>query len=293
MRCRILTAAAVLSIAAALRFVEALPFADEKDNCKDICGKPSSWDMDDGPCFDVRTEKTNSEAFEKGISILKNYYPFTSWKRLDWDTLAEPARRDAALADELKDISYVHSAIAKLVAAIPDGHMEYETEYSDNGVCGPEAAKLKAKAKFAHMGGGFGFTVAGLDHKYDALTIITSVTAGSKAAQAGLKIGDVVEAINGRPALDSVKAQGPSGWMFVDQNPSTTKNQLMEQFRQIVRAPVGTERNWSIANNTHRFVAEVQFFPQSLADEWSRNANCLFCFRPVAGSLIIRVANTV
>jgi len=263
MRC---IAAAVLLAYVSLRSTPsvALPHpVSSKDKCAHACPKDfSSTNLDDGPCFDLRNSSSNHEskyrsAMNQSIELLKQYYAFTDWKRLDLDRLSEPSMQDAALADKTGDVIHMHTAVAKLVAAIPDGHMEYDTLNNDDGICGPEADKLHSQAKFEHMGGGFGVTVSGLD---DGSTIITHVVKGSKAAQAGLAIGDVVEAIDGMLALERVKAQGMAGWLWVDQNPSTSQNRLMEQWRQIVRAPVGTERNWSVSNKVVSLVAQADDF---------------------------------
>ena len=75
--------------------------------------------------------------------------------------------------------------------------------------------------------------------------IITSVAPGSQAEGKGLQAGAVVAEIDGVNALKAVTRQGAAGWLWVDQccsNPATSENQLLEQYRTIVRAPVGTQR---------------------------------------------------
>ena len=55
--------------------------------------------------------------------------------------------QDAALADKTGDVIHMHTAVAKLVAAIPDGHMEYDTLFDNNSICGPEAEKLHSQTR--------------------------------------------------------------------------------------------------------------------------------------------------
>ena len=79
--------------------------------------------------------------------------------------------------------------------------------------------------------------------------IITGVIAGSPAAAAGLKAGDLVEQIDGVPALQAVQDQKAEGWLWVAQccsNPATDEHRLSEQFRSIARAKVGDRRLWTV-----------------------------------------------
>ena len=100
-------------------------------------------------------------------------------------------------------------------------------------MCGPWAKDTLARLQFEHIGGGFGLTVAQLE---GGDLILTSVAEGSPAALAGQAVGDVVVAIDGKPAVMWVGALGAGGWMWAFQNPASVVSRVAEQHRSIARA---------------------------------------------------------
>ena len=215
------------------------------------CGANSSWDLDDGPCVDARDSPTYLAAYERTLEFARGYYAYSSWKRLDWAAARESGLAAARQADATGDAAYLGLAGKQLQAYFPDGHVEMG--HVSKRKCGPWAKDTLARLQFEHIGGGFGLTLAQLE---EGDIILTSVADSSPAARAGLSVGDVVVAIDGKPALKRVRAQGAGGWMWAFQNPATDVSRLAEQHRTIARAPVGTRRTWATKDHTVTLTAE-------------------------------------
>jgi hypothetical protein len=205
------------------------------------CGSNSSWDLDDGPCVDVRPDSTTFvAAYERTLEFARQYYAYSAWKRFDWGAARRSGLLAAQQADSTGDAAHFGLALKQLQAYFPDGHVE--TGYVSKRKCGHWAKKTLERLQFEHIGGGFGLTVAQVD---GGEIILTSVTDGSPAARAGLAVGNVVVAIDGELALQRVQSQDSRGWMWAFQNPATKLSRLAEQFRTIARAPVGHLRTWA------------------------------------------------
>ena len=219
------------------------PDPSQSKACRNQCKGNASWDLDDGPCIDARDSPTMQASYYAAVQFAKDFYAYSTWKRLDWESIEQAGAMEAMMADMLSDPSYLQLAVAKLVAAFPDGHVQREFITDD---CGPAAERTAAQLRYDFIGGGFGLTVA---QASTGAVIVTGVIPGSPAAAAGLKAGDLVEQIDGVPALQAVQDQKAEGWLWVAQccsNPATDEHRLSEQFRSIARAKVGDRRLWTV-----------------------------------------------
>jgi hypothetical protein len=225
---------------------------------KGPCSKKgnSSWDLDDGPCIDARDAPTMVAAYDRAVGFAESFYAFTRWKQLDLRAVTQVGRPYAAEADAAStdaDRAYQFSlALVQLVGAFPDGHVSSGPLAEDIPDCGTAAGDVRAKLKHDHIGGGFGITLALLDN---GQLIVTSVVSGSEAS-IRLAAGDIVDKIDGAPALPSVQAQNARGWMWVamdsaGETPATTDTQLSEQVRTIARGAVGDKRSFTVSGARH------------------------------------------
>merc|ERR1712216_820657 len=77
------------------------------------CRTNSSWNLDDGPCWDLRGHDNMSYAYEQATAYFEQFYPFTEWKRLDWGKIRESGIANAKLADEKNQIVEQFRTIAR------------------------------------------------------------------------------------------------------------------------------------------------------------------------------------
>jgi carboxyl-terminal processing protease len=184
-------------------------------------------------------------AFDQLHEHLVTHYPFTDWKAIDWDVLyAQTAPRIAA-AEAANDLEAYYLALREYAYAIPDGHVALAGD--DFG--------LRQQA----IGGGYGLGIIGLD---DGRVIAHILLDDGPAAKAGMEWGAEVLSWNGQPIAEAV-AQTETLWAEIPQ--ATQEGHLLEQYRYLVRDPIGTEtrvtfQNPDAATQTVTLVAEADDF---------------------------------
>ena len=174
------------------------------------------------------SEMSYTEAFDALHAQFVAQYPFTEWKQIDWDELyAETAPLVAqAEADQDKEAFYL--AVRQYGYAIPDNHV----------AVGGDDFGLRDKA----IGGGYGISVIGLD---DGRVIVYVLLENSPAAQSGLEWGAEILEWNGLPVHEAL-AQTEILW--ASSPPATLEGRLIEQYRYLTRAPIGTEISLTFRN---------------------------------------------
>jgi len=164
-------------------------------------------------------------------NLFRERYAFTDWRAVDWDArYAEYAPRIAA-AEKAGDRAAYYRALREYIFSVPDGHVLVSAP-DDFG------------AKYADVGGGFGFAVSRLD---SGKVIVSYVANGGAAEKAGIAAGDEVTGWNGKPVLDAINA---TSILWTARKPSTTEGILLQQQRFLTRAPVGTTATVTLANGT-------------------------------------------
>jgi carboxyl-terminal processing protease len=167
-------------------------------------------------------------SFDQLHAELSQKYPFTEWKGLDWDALyAETAPRIAE-AEANDDQKAFYLALRQYAGMIPDGHVEV----------GGDDFGLREEA----IGGGYGLGIIGLD---DGRVIAHLLLDNGPAAKAGMAWGVEILTWNGLPITEAV-AQTPIIW--ADVNPATAEGRKLEQYRYLVRNPMGTEVTLTFQN---------------------------------------------
>ena len=168
------------------------------------------------------------------VHVLRDYYAFTDWRRIDWDALAAESRPAAQQPTALE----LQVAVNQLTASIPDSHVKHgpalgplDYKSSFNGRCGQAAMAQFFALQDAQIGGGFGHTIESLD---DESVVVTHVQPGSPAGRAGLKVGEVVSSLDGVPVQDAVNSLGVAGWIWAELNPATAQNRQAAQYRTVV-----------------------------------------------------------
>ncbi len=167
------------------------------------------------------------KAFHRLCSQISSEYPFTDWKRIDWDKMKETYLKKVEEAQKEKDIEKFYLALREFLYSIPDGGVRIESNDS-----------LKKK----HIGGGYGFAgIVTEDKKY----MVYYVHPGSSADKAGMELGAEITEWNGEPiltALDKVST------LWADNPPATAEGKVWEKSKFLGRAPIGTKAEVAFVN---------------------------------------------
>ncbi len=173
-----------------------------------------------------------SEAFRSLNRLMKEKYAFSEWRDTDFDALYTAWAPVVTNAVKSQDRAAYVRAITGYLNDIPDGHVVAIAAEGDYG------------AKYADIGGGFGFALNSLD---DGRVIVSYVAEDSAAERAGIQFGDEVTAWNGTTIHEAIRAT-PYIWAIM--KPSTTEGIRVFQERLLVRAPVGTPVSVTLKNES-------------------------------------------
>jgi len=163
-----------------------------------------------------------SDAFLSAHTLLKERYAFSQWKSVDWDRLYTTYAPKISDAEKKGDRAAYYRALRGYLFEIPDAHVNIMPTTGDFG------------AKYADIGGGYGFAVSRLD---SGKVIVSYVANGSTAEKAGVLPGAEVWTWNGKEIADAIRAT-PHTWSAT--KPSTVEGILLQKTRFLTRAPVGT-----------------------------------------------------
>jgi carboxyl-terminal processing protease len=169
-----------------------------------------------------------SDAFRETCAYMEERYAFTEWRGVDWNALYAMYAPRIGDAEKDRDNAAYYRTLREFAYAIPDGHVM---------VLSPD----DFGAKYADIGGGYGFSVARLDA---GKVIVTCVADGSDAEKAGIRFGDEVVSWNGRRIGDAINA---TSIIWSPVKPSTGEGILLQQQRFLTRAPVGAAATIGIA----------------------------------------------
>jgi carboxyl-terminal processing protease len=191
----------ILSLSAALLFaVVAATSASGRDT--DLSGRP--W----------------PQAFDAMHNEFSRDYPYTEWKKIDWNALYKKYRPQIAKAFAAKDELAYYIALRQYVYSITDGHVRIRAD---------EPRRLLK----SYVGGGFGFSVAELA---DGRVVANIISPDGPGAAAGIEFGaEIIEWDRMPPHTAMAKV---ALW-YDDKPPSTTGARILTRCRYLVRARIG------------------------------------------------------
>lgn len=160
-----------------------------------------------------------SRSFEALKNKLVAEYPFTEWKRINWDMLYKEFAPRVAAAEASHDRRAFYKALREFLWRIPDGHVELEGD--DGGLQQDE------------VGSSFGFGLAELD---DHRVVVSHMWPEGPAARAGITVGTELIAWNGLP-VEQALSTAPYFWSA--EPPATVGGRRLEQLRFLPRSPAG------------------------------------------------------
>lgn len=165
---------------------------------------------------------TYTTAFQKMFDILKKEYAFNGvvGKAPNWDLLYTQILPKVKAAEESKDASAYYLALREFTWAFKDGHV------------GLNGGDVENQILASVISSGYGFAVRVMN---DGNVLVTYVTAGGPAEAAGVRPGDTLTQMGGKPVMDAINAVQPLSAPF-----STSFSEIYQKSRYLLRAPLGT-----------------------------------------------------
>ena len=164
-----------------------------------------------------------AQAFESLHTKVSREYAFTQWKTMDWAALRALYLPKITEAEVAGDTTAYLTALRHYGFSIPDGHVSVK------------GAAINTVIN-DRIGGSFGLAVAGLD---DGHVIAHLILPDGPAAGAGMLPGAEIIQWNGAPVTTAL-AQLDLAWRGGNSPLATDDNVRIEQFNNLVRAPLGT-----------------------------------------------------
>ncbi|MCK6577638.1 MAG: S41 family peptidase [Anaerolineae bacterium] len=191
------------------------------------------------------------EGFDAMIEKLRNEYVFTEYKNIDWDALVAAYRPRIERAERSGDIQQYLFALRDFNWSIPDGHVGWGADF------------YLSQHRDRDITGGLGIAVRELD---DGRAVVTYLTAASPAEKAGIQLRAEIIALDGVPIGEAAAAVIPWNSPF-----SSDHVRRLEQFRHLLRSPIGTDvsvtyRNPGVTEPTTvtlRSIRELESFDAS------------------------------
>ncbi len=157
-------------------------------------------------------------AFDALVKDLKVRYPFTDFKKINWDSLVNDIRPLVQKAEQNKDALAFNIAMLNFASRFKDGHLSVDTP--------PDYFTQQTEA-------GLGMVLGQAD---DGTVIVTTVLDQLPAAGAGIKAGATILEWNGKPIDQALK---DTQTIFVNQSSDFAIR--LQQLRYIMRSPAGTK----------------------------------------------------
>jgi C-terminal processing protease CtpA/Prc len=175
----------------------------------------------EGSEADDFSEMSYTEAFDAMIEKFRTDYAFTEYKNIDWDAKAAEFRPRFEEAEANDDSTAYEFALQDFIWSIPDGHVSMASTLALNERFQEETA------------GGIGIAIRRLD---DGRTIVSYVTEGGPAAEAGIELRAQILDINGSPIDEVADATVPWSSPF-----SAPDRKVLQQLRYATRFLVDSE----------------------------------------------------
>jgi C-terminal processing protease CtpA/Prc len=187
-----------------------------------------------------------TQAFDKMFELVKLEYAFNGieGKQPDWDKVYAEIKPRVEEAEKNSDPTAFYLALRDYTYAFKDGHV------------GMSGGDIENQIFSETTGGGFGFAQSELD---DGRVIVTFVTPGGPADEAGVQVGAEVVEFNGIPIKDAIGAVAPPTLPA-----SMDSSVRYQQARYLLRSPVGTEATIKFVNPDGKNLdAELKSAPEN------------------------------
>jgi len=170
---------------------------------------------------------TWENAFAATVSRMRNEYPFTAWKNINWDELEAEFTPRFAAAQRSADAEAFYLALRGFLYSIPDGHVGISDEprYRKNAI-----------------GASYGFAATRAD---DGQVVAHTVDSRGPAGKAGMKPLARIVTWNGAPVAEALE-RAPILW--AERPAATSAGRTMDQVDFFARAPLGAPASVEFVN---------------------------------------------
>jgi C-terminal processing protease CtpA/Prc len=175
----------------------------------------------EGAALDDFSALSYVDAFDAMIAMMREEYAFTELKGLDWDALNDEFRPRFQEATDNNDIDAYAFALRDFLWSIPDGHVGFTS------------LPVLDEQFNIDIATGLGMSIRDTS---DGRVIVSFLTDGGPAEEAGIQLGAEIFSLNGEPISDLVDASVPWSSPF-----STAHTRRLQQLRYAVRFPEVTD----------------------------------------------------
>lgn len=174
------------------------------------------------PASDL-SKMSYSKAFVEMNKRLALEYPFSEWKKINWDDLMNKYEPIFLKAENDKDKELYYKTLREYLFSIRDGHIKITNEqlYEDNPVFKSE------------VGGGFGISTVQLDN---GKVLVSLVLKDSSAERNGIRLGAEIVTWDGKKAKEAFE-----NTFWSESQMATDEDKIYNQGRFMARAPIGQE----------------------------------------------------
>lgn len=181
-----------------------------------------------------------AEAFEKLNENLKENYPFTEWKKVDFNKKYDEYIERFRSADKNKDKEEYYIALKDYLISFNDGHISAINSLQLFGVNDNYVSNLSKK----YTGFGYGFSLIKLD---DGNVVVCIIDENSDAYKAGIRVGTIITKWNDKPIKDAVN-EGSKLWSLA--RSADKSNTEQNNYMMLSRTGEGESTNITFINKS-------------------------------------------
>ena len=176
------------------------------------------------------SKESYTQAFDDMVKFLRTNYAFSgiAGKQPDWDSLVASLRPRVQQAEQNQDAAAYYAALRNFTYAFKDGHV------------GLDGGDLSSNDFRKNYSGSLGFTVRVLDNNQ---VLVSSVLPGSSAEAAGMKVGAIINQVDGKAVMDVIKSEP----LFFG-NQSSDIGILYDKAIMLTRTKPGTQASVTFTN---------------------------------------------
>lgn len=194
--------------------------------------------------FEVKNYASTSYsyAFENLNKQLEENYPFTDWKKVDFNKKYDEYIERFRSADKNKDKEEYYLALKEYLISFNDGHIKTFNPLELFGVDNELVSSLSKK----YTGYGYGFSLIKID---DGNVVVSIIDENSDAFKAGIRVGTIITKWNDKPVKEIVN-EGSKIWSL--SRCADEANMERNNYMMITRTREGESTNITFIDESNK-----------------------------------------